>query len=329
MNLRKCLWRIVALAGVALSQPLAAQSEKNSDVSNAAETEELSTRFDPPLNKPLRYKVTQERIGTSKEKSSTFIQEVIYRREGEGYVMTLRPLSITSGATTFDLTSAKSPVPPELAVFVMTMELDLDSDGAIVRMRDWDAMKSRFEASVPALMEAAEPDPKKRLQFEAGMRQFFARYAAASAEDAPPLMLKGWPDVLGVMGASGPAGEAQTFETEEPTPFSPEPLRSGVTSRLTRPEAGGALRINVTSAPDPEALKKLVLTILDTFAAAAPADKPFDRAAMERALAAMNVTMKMTIDLDPQTGLVRHAVSEKHVTMAEGNGVNRLTIEAQ
>jgi hypothetical protein len=329
MNLRICLWRIVALAGMALSQPLAAQSEKNSDISNVAETEELSTRFDPPLGKPLRYKVTQERIGASKEKTSDFIQEVAYRRDGEGYVMTLRPLSITSGDTTFDLTSAKSPVPPELAVFVMTMELDLDSDGAVVRMRDWDAMKLRIEASVPVLAAGVEQDPKKRPQFEAAMRQFFARYAAASAENAPSLMIKGWPDVLGVMGASGPAGETTTYETMVTTPFSLEPLRSEYTIRLTQPEGGANLRIDVTSAPDPEAFKKLVLSVLDTFAAAAPADKPIDRTEMERQLAAMNVTMKMTIDLDPQTGLVRYAVSEKHVGMTEGAAIIRLTIEAQ
>jgi len=73
----------------------------------------------------------------------------------------------------------------------------------------------------------------------------------------------------------------------------------------------------------------MIRELVDSVARTAPADKPIDRAEMERQLAAMNVTMEMTVDLDARTGLVLRAVSEKHVAVAAGSGTDRLTIEAQ
>jgi hypothetical protein len=317
---------LVLMAAALFPATLVAQS---APLPAAAQPRELATNFDPPLDKPLRYRVTQEKVKAGKTETSAMDQEVTYRRESDGIVMTVRPVVISSGGQTIDLKAPGALIPPMLKPLVEAVELDLDEDGSIVQVRNWEAFKVRLEASIPAILATAEPDPNKRAQSEPALRKFLATFFSVGADNAPRVMLKGWPDLLGFMGVSGTEGEDQMFETQVTTPFSTEPLPTQVTFRLVQLEPSDALRIEVSSAPNPEAFGRLIRTLMDSMAPTSSADKPIDRVEMERELATMDLSMTMEIELDSRTGLLRRGVVSRSVAMNEGSGTNRIIVEAQ
>lgn len=318
---------LAPLAAAALALTLPGAVAAQSPAAAGTEAADLATRFDPPLGKPLRYKLTQEKVRDGKAESSVMEQEVTYTRGSEGVVMTLRPLRVTSGATTIDLTDSKAPLPPMLKPLMGPVAFDLDSDGAIVRVRGWEDYKKNLIAAIPAIAAEAQPDKAKRPQAEAFMRDFFGKYLAASAEQAPQLVMKGWPDVLDLMGASAPLGAPVKTTSVASSPLLPDPLNYNVTLKMTEP-TGGTLRIEVTSVPDPAELKAAVTSLVDSMLKTAAPDVKMGRAELEKAFTGMDLTMTMVVDLDARTGVVRRAVLEKHIKMDDRSGLDRITIEA-
>lgn len=320
--IRKLLAPLVA-AALALTLPGIAAAQAPA----AADAAELATRFDPPLDKPLRYRMTQEKVRDGKTEGSAIEQEVTYTRGSEGVVMTLRPLRVTTGAQSIDLTDPKAPLPPMLKPLMGPVTFDLDSDGGIVRVRGWEDYKKSLIAAIPVIAASAEPNAAKRPQTEKFMRDFFGKYLAASAEEAPQLVLKGWPDVLDLMGAAAPAGKVVELKTVAASPLFPDPLNYNVKLTMSQ-QPSGTLRIEVTSVPDPAALKKLVSSLVDPIFKSAPPDVKMDRGEMERAFAGMDLTMTMVVDLDAKTGLVRRAVLQKNIKLDDKTAFERITIEA-
>lgn len=316
---------LAPLAAALLTLALPAAIEAQAPA--AAEAAELATRFDPPLDKPLRYRMTQEKLRDGKTESSAMVQEVTYTRGSAGVVMTVRPLRVTVGAQNIDLTDPKAPLPPMLKQLMGPVAFDLDSDGGIVRVRGWEDYKRNLIAAIPAIAASAEPDPAKRPRVEKFMRDFFGKYLAASAEEAPQLVLKGWPDVLDLMGAAAPAGKVVELKTVAASPLFPDPLNNNVRLTMSQ-QPGGTLRIEVISVPDPAALKKLVGSLVDPIIKAAPPDVKMDRGEMERTFAGMDLTMAMVVDLDAKTGLVRRAVLQKNIQLDDKTAFERITIEA-
>jgi hypothetical protein len=315
----------LAAATFALTLPGAASAQ--APATSMAGTTELATRFDPPLDKPLRYRLIQERSRDGSIGRSTVEQEVTYSRSGSGYVMTLRQLRITVGATSIDLTDPKAPLPPTMKLLMAAVAFDLDSDGAIVRVREWEAFKRNLRALIPELASSTESDPAKRPGTEALMRNFLEPFLAASAEDAPSLVAKGWPDVLGLMGLSAREGEVIAAKTPVSSPMLPDPLTYQVSVKLTAPPGTGALHIEVTSVPDPADFKKAVLSLVDRMMQSLPPGKR-SRADVERELGNLDITMQMSVDLDAQSGLLRRAVVTKNANIGSKAGFDRITIEA-
>lgn len=318
---------LAPLAAAALALTLPGAVAAQSPAAAGTEAADLATRFDPPLDKPLRYKLTQEKVRDGKAESSVMEQEVTYTRGSEGVVLTLRPLRVTSGATTIDLTDPKAPLPPMLKPLMGPVAFDLDSDGAIVRVRGWEDYKKNLIAAIPAIAAEAQPDKAKRPQAEAFMREFFGKYLAASAEQAPQLVMKGWPDVLDLMGASAPVGAPVKTTSVASSPLFPDSLNYNVTLKMTEP-TGETLRIEVTSVPDPAELKAAVTSLVDSMLKTAAPDVKMGRAELEKAFTGMDLTMTMVVDLDARTGVVRRAVLEKHIKMDDRSGLDRITIEA-
>jgi len=318
---------LVSLAAAALALTLPGAVAAQSPAAAVAEAADLATRFDPPLGKPLRYKLTQEKVRDGKAESSVMEQEVTYTRGSEGVVLTLRPLRVTSGTTTIDLTDPKPPVPPLLKPRMGPVAFDLDSKGWIVRVGGWEDYKRNLIAAIPAMAAAAQPDKAKRPQAEGFMREFFGKYLAASAEQAPQLVMKGWPDVLDLMGASAPPGAPVKTTSVASPPLFPDPLNYNVTLKMTEP-TGGTLRIEVTSVPDPAELKAAITSLVDSMLKTAAPDVKMGRAELEKAFTGMDLTMTMVVDLDAGTGVVRRAVLEKHIKMDDRSGLDRIVIEA-
>jgi hypothetical protein len=318
---------LAPLAAAALALILPGTAAAQAPAAAGTETADLATRFDPPLDKPLRYKLTQEKVREGKAESTVLEQEATYSRGSAGVVMTLRPLRVTTGATTIDLTDPKAPLPPMLKPLMGPVAFDLDSDGSIVRVRGWEGYKKNLIAVIPAIAVYTEPDPAKRPQAEKFIRDFFDNYLSASAEEAPHLVMKGWPDVLDIMGVSAPAGELMETETEELVPFFPKPINYTVTVQMSQ-VAGGILRIEVTSVPDPAELKAAIISLAETIRKSAPqgsTKKPIDP---DDELAAIDLTTHMVVDLDSRTGLVRRAVTERNIKTHESKAFDRITIEA-
>jgi hypothetical protein len=310
---------VLSLPGVAAAQAPAAA---------VADAADLATRFDPPLDKPLRYKLTQEKVRDGKAESSVMEQEVTYTRGSEGVVLTLRPLRVTSGATTIDLTDPKAPLPPMLKPLMGPVAFDLDSDGAIVRVRGWEDYKKNLIAAIPAIAAQAQPDKAKRSQAETFLRDFFGKYIAASAEQAPQLVMKGWPDVLDLMGTSAREGAVVETASVASVPMFPQPLNYKVQLKISRPASGNALRIEVTSVPDPVELKAAIKGFVQDLLKSAPGVSANGGGDLESEFAGLDLTMTMVVDLDARTGLVRRAVLEKHLTLGKAKGFERITIEA-
>lgn len=318
---------LAPLAAAVLTLTLPGAVAAQASAIAVADATELATRFDPPLDRPLRYKLTQEKLRDGKADSSVLEQEVTYTRGSAGVVMTLRPLRVTSGTTTIDLTDPKSPLPPMLKPLMGPVAFDLDSDGAIVRVRGWEDYKRNLIAAIPAIAAEAQPDKAKRPQAEKFMRDFFGKYLAASAEEAPQVVMKGWPDALGLMGSSVPAGKVVETTSVASNPLFPDPINYKVRMKMSH-SAGGVLRIEVTSAPDPAELKAAVSSLVDTMLKSAQPGIKVDRGEMERAFTGMDLTTTMVVDLDARTGLVRRAVMQKNIKMDGKSAIDRITIEA-
>lgn len=318
---------LTPLAAAALVLTLPATAGAQAPATEAADAADLATRFDPPLNKPLRYKLTQEKVRAGKTESSVMEQEVTYTRGGEGVVMTLRPLRVTAGAQSIDLTDPKAPLPPMLKPLMAPVAFDLDSDGSIVRVRGWEDYKRNLIAAIPAMVAMSEPDQAKRPQAERIIRDFFGKYVATSAEDAPHLVAKGWPDVLDMMGISAPAGEWMETETEETIALFPKPIRYTITLKMDQ-LPNGALRIEVTSVPDPAELKAAIIGLAEAMRKSASPDSPMPPLSPEDQMASMDLTMSMVVDLDARTGQVRRAVTERNIKTGKEKALDRITIEA-
>lgn len=314
----------LAAAVLVLIHPGAAAAQAPAAAADAAD---LATRFDPPLDKPLRYKLTQEKLRDGKADSSAMEQEVTYTRGSDGVVMTLRPLRVTAGAQSIDLTDPKAPLPPMLKPLMGPVAFDLDSDGAIVRVRGWEDYRRNLIAAIPAIAAEAQSDKAKRPQAEKFMRDFFGKYLAASAEEAPQVVMKGWPDVLGLMGSSVPAGKTVETTSVASNPLFPDPINYKVRLKMSE-AADGLLRIEVTSAPDPAELKAAVSSLVDTMLKSAQPGIKVDRGEMERTFTGMDLTTTMVVDLDARTGLVRRAVMQKNIKMDGKTAIERITIEA-
>ncbi len=318
---------LLALGAVLLPAALGAQAPAPAPPAAAAAAE-LATRFDPPLDKVLRYRLTQEKVRDGAVEQSTMDQEITYSRSGDHVVMTVRPVRIGSAKGSIDLTDPKAPVPPTLKPLLAPLSFELDADGAIVRMHNWEGYKRDLNASIPVIAASAEPDPAKRPQAEAFMRDFFGKYLSASAEDAPRLVIKGWPDLLELMGVSAPAGESVETSSVAQSPLFPQPLTYKVSMRLTVPPGSGLLHIEVTSVPDPVQLRQAVTGLIEGMMKAAPGGQA-DRATLERELGGMDLASTMVVDLDARSGLVRKAVMTKNMKMGGKSGMERITIEAQ
>jgi hypothetical protein len=318
---------LAPLAAAALAMTLPGAVAAQAPAAAAAGPAELATRFDPPLDKPLRYKLTQEKLRDGKSESSVMEQEVTYSRGSEGVVMTLRPLRVTAGGQSIDLTDPKAPLPPMLKPLMGPVAFDLDSDGAIVRVRGWEDYKRNLIAAIPAIAADAQPDKSKRPYTEKFLREFFDKYLAASAEQAPQLVMKGWPDVLDLMGAAAPAGELVETTSVASTPLFPDPLNYKVALKMSQ-GPGGVLRIEVTSLPDPAEIKAAVTSLVETMLKTAAPDAKMSRAELERQFTGIDLTMTLAVDLDAGTGVVRRAVFEKHIKLDDKSGLDRITIEA-
>lgn len=318
--------RHILLPLLLLGTALPAAAETSPAPAAAAAT--FTPRLNPPLDRPLAYRLTKEKVTKTSEKA-VFDQEVTFSRLGDGYAMSLRWLRLEQDGKTFDLTKPDlAGLPATVRPFVLPMTIELDPDGRPLRLRDWPRYQKALADVVPLMAQEAEPDPKKRPAAEEFFRCFLSRYTAMSAENAAVALVTGWPQVLAEFGHAVPLGRAETSVMAMPSPFADGVIDYRTTSTWTRDPAG-TLNLVRQSAPTPEATRALVEGMARAVEQSAPKGGPVDGAAVRKGLAGLKARLANTMTFDGATGLPREAVLEKFVTLPTGEGTERITLTAQ
>ncbi|NJR73675.1 MAG: hypothetical protein HC773_08300 [Scytonema sp. CRU_2_7] len=200
-------------------------------------------------------------------------------------------------------------MPAALRPYLMPMTVELDASGEMVRMRDWEAMRSQLRQ----LPEAAAAMSREPLD-EAGIAALMSLLDSiinASAEDAPAGIIRGWPSVLGYGGAEFDLGETLEAETQVTGGLLSAPIPAVVQGSLTRTPAG-TLRLFQTTLYDPAEMRAATLAIVEslrTQAANSGRTNPRDE------LQSISITDDVEIEFDPLTGLPLTARLARITTM--------------
>ena len=278
--------------------PAWAQEPGNAATESAA-AETVTIPFDPPLGTPLTYAMRFERKRPGGDSVFDYEQRLTFERIAEGFLLRLETLAFIVDGHRFDLADSRvmGALPAALRPYLLPMTVELDATGEMVRMRDWDAMRASLRGlpDAAAQMSGVPLDAAGR----AALAQLLGPIINASAEDAPALMIRGWPSVLGYGGTELDLGE--TYEAEDGVDggLLPASIPAVTQFTLTRtPE--GKLRLFLSTSYDPEAIRGATNAVIDAaraqagFAGKAPPGETLD---------GMQVSDNADIVFDPTTGM--------------------------
>lgn len=286
-------------------QPALAMAQSPSPAPAAGEV--LQSRFAPPLDQPLRYRMTLTDLEDGKPVTKVMVQEITFTRAGEGYVMALRWLSLTAAGQTLDLTKDKLPLPPEIALMIRPVALELAPNGQILRVREWDRYRRELIEAAPALAEMLSSNAEERAEMAGFLAGFFTQFTSVPAERAHWLVVYGWPEVLMLASTSGPAGAAQSSRHLVQSVYSPDPLTYEFQTRLSRTADGKGLRIVSSGSPDAAGAKAITTKLVATVMSSLPNSTDADKRMVEEMFANPKLSTQLDVDLDLQTGLPRKA----------------------
>jgi hypothetical protein len=262
-------------------------------------TEVVTIPFAPPLDTPLAYRLRFERKRSGGDTVVEVDQRLTFTRHEGGYVLTLEQLAIAMGGRRLDLADKRvlDAVPLSLRVYLLPMSVELDAMGGIVRLRDWPEMQDSLRA-MPEAMAKVSGQPLNDASL-ATMRSLLEPIINGSAEDAPGVLIRGWPAVLGYGGLESMSGAPITADTATVTPFSPEPIPARLEGSVTRTPDGKIYLVQSTVI-DPAAMRTLMLAVMERIEAQAPAaggSNPADE------IRSLDITDTVGINFDPVTGL--------------------------
>ncbi|MCL9981919.1 MAG: hypothetical protein NBV60_02060 [Erythrobacter sp.] len=313
--MRKLAPALYAALMFALPAPASAQTPPLT--APAADAETITIPFNPPLGTPVTYALRFERKRPSGDGVFDFEQRLTFERLGSGYLLRLETLSFSSGGPRFDLADKRvlDALPAALRPYLLPMAIELDDAGEMVRMRDWEAVRAQLRQmpEAAAAMSGVPLDAGGRTAFEL----VFGPIINGSAEEAPGLMIRGWPAVLGYGGGEFVLGEPVEAETEVSGGLLPGAVPATLQGVVTR-NADGQLRLIQTARFDPEAMRAATLAVIDMMRAAAPGR---DRAAAaDETLQSLEITDEVEITFDPLTGLSISARTARLTSVTTGTG---------
>lgn len=255
--------------------------------------------FAPPIGTPVAYRLRFERKRASGDSVFEVDQRLTFANIEGGYALTFETLSFTSEGRRVDLADRRmlDAVPAALRVYFLPMVVELDANGEMVRMRDWPAM----QASLRGMPEAAAglSDKPANEAALAAARSVLDPIINGSAEDAPALMIRGWPAVLGYGGMTFTSGKVLAGKTEIDSPFSATRIPAELLVSVTR-TSDGKLYFVQTTEIDPEVLRTLTLALIEQIkgrAAAKGGTSPADE------IKSLGITDDVGINFDPVTGV--------------------------
>jgi hypothetical protein len=265
----------------------------------AATGEAITIPFAPPIGTPLAYRLRFERKRASGDSVFEVDQRLTFAKMEGGYALTLEQMAIYAQGQRLDLSDRRvlDAVPLALRIFLLPVVVELDATGEMVRMRDWPAMKAALQG-MPEAAAALSGEPVNEAAL-AAVRSVLDPILNGSAEDAPALMIRGWPAALGYGGGEFVAGELLEGDTEVVSPLAPTPIPAVSQGSVTRTPQGQIMLVQTTLF-DPEVMRTLTLALIErvrTQAGRTGGAKP------DEELLSLNITDEVAITFDPVTGL--------------------------
>ena len=299
MTICKSRKTLLAALCIAAATPGTAQEPPPAPSVEAVAGETVTIPFAPPLGTPVTYAVRFERKRSDGDSVTDFSQRLVFDKIDGGYVLRLEMLTLIAGGQRTDLTDPRvlDEVPVGLRPYLMAMTVELDASGAMVRMRDWDATRKALR-QLPEAAAAMSDRPVDDVQLTM-IRRVLAPIMNASAEEAPDIMIRGWPGVLGFGGAAFVPGETVETDTQITGGMLPEPIPAVVQGSLTRTPAG-ELRLFQSTLIDPEDMRAATVKLVERLRAQNP--EKGDTASQD-ANASISMTDDVDIAFDPLTGL--------------------------
>lgn len=299
MTLFKLAPALVCALMLGLAAPAGAQEASAALPAEEAAAETVTIPFDPPLGTPLTYAMRFERKRPGGDIAYDYEQRLTFERIGDGFVLRLETLAFIVGGQRLDLADKRvlAAIPAALRPYLMPMAVELDAAGEMVRMRDWEAMRANLRGlpEAAAQMSGVPLDAAGR----AAVAQLLGPIINASAEDAPALMIRGWPSVLGYGGTELDLGE--TYEAEDGVDGGLLPASIPAVSQFTltrTPE--GKLRLFQSTTYDPEAIRGATNAVID----AARAQAGFEgKSGAGEAVDAVQFSDNADIVFDPTSGM--------------------------
>jgi len=279
--------------------PAGAQEAPAALPAGEAVAETVTIPFAPPLGTPLTYALRFERKRESGDSVFDYEQRLTFERIAEGFLLRLETLAFTVGGQRLDLADSRvmGALPAALRPYFLPMTVELDAAGEMVRMREWEAMR----ASLHGLREAAAEMSGAPLDAagRAAIAQVIFPIINASAEEAPALMIRGWPSVLGYGGVELDLGETYEAEDRIEGGLLPASIPAVAQFTLTRTPEGN-LRLFQSTIYDPEAIRAATNAVIDAARAQAGNGGKSDAG---EALDAMQFSDNLDIAFDPTTGM--------------------------
>lgn len=264
---------------------------------NATKTEaaRIEIRFNPPLDTPLRFRISASKTSGGKSVSAlNWVEEVRFVRNEGGYILYWRML-----ADTFPPSMRQPIVAPLMRPYTEEpTAFDLDADGTLLRVRDWPGAKRKLidiARSTGALMSKGGKD---KAAVDTVVTRMIATFETMSAEDGVGMIIKNIEPIFGWGGTVMRMGESQTGSSEVPIPAFGTSVPMVQTQTMVSADPGRTATLRVVGQMDRAALQKLMEAIVARF----PPDDPARRREMEKELASLDemkvvTTTGVTIDL--------------------------------
>jgi len=290
-----------------------------------AAVETIKIPFAPQVGQYISYQLTLTNKADGKTSVTKLDQTLRFDRSPTGYILTIATRRLANGTTSIDLTTANGikRIPAELRPLIMNMSFDVDTAGTILRVRDWPTKRAAI-AKIPSTIVAAEastqPDARELAH------KAIAPYLAMSAEDAPAVLLKGWPSLFGLGGIEFVLGESYDSKGQTRSPLSGAPIELNLSSSLTRNE-DGSLHLQLESSPDAASHSAAVNLYLERMSAGATAAQRENIKQAQQRFLGMKSRDTSSIDLDATTGLAQRATLERWVSIpGMGEGVQAIAV---
>lgn len=304
---------------LALGAALPATAQDAAAPASVAQAEPVETRFNPPLGAVQRFRVKVTKRG----QTQTWIEELRFERDGIAYLAHWR-----MDPTSFSAEMRHPALAPSLRPFTGTpVKLELDSDGSVVRIRDWEPLKAQMLESAkaigPLMMTATanreKPDPAAERKIMAGMSAMLGQLSAETASD---VVVKYLSPALGWGGHTRTVGEiAETVEQAD-VPLLGTSVERRIKLTLAKADAETAQFV-ITTAIDGAALKDMMTKVAAMFENPDPAVRARARQSLAK-LEQMTIVQTTTVLLDRATSLPRRL--DQSVS-SEGKTADTLTVE--